>query len=89
MTREALSPELNRALEQQFPAGSPADVLVGALAEQGFKLGEACPGDPTIRRASFNGPTRGSILETNAEIYWKTENGNLVWTKGFVTFTGL
>jgi len=86
---EALSPELNQKLAAQFPPGSAAASLVRTLAEQGFKLAEACQNDSTIRRAWFQGPTRGAIFETRAEIYWKTEGDALVWTKGFVMFLGL
>jgi hypothetical protein len=86
---EALSPELNQKLAAQFPPGSSADSLVRTLSEQGFKLAEACQNDSTIRRAWFQGPMRGAIFETRAEIYWRTEGDALVWTKGFVMFIGL
>ena len=59
------------------------------LTEQGFELAESCQNDFTIRRAWFQGPTRGAIFETRAEIYWRTEGDTLVWTKGFVMFIGL
>jgi hypothetical protein len=29
-----------------------------------------------------------AIFETRAEIYWKTDSGTLIWTKGFVVFLG-
>ncbi len=86
---EALSPELNQRLAAQFPAGSREPSLVRTLTEQGFTLAEACQSDPTIRHAWFRGRTRGSIFETIAEIYWKTENDTVIWTKGFVFFYGL
>jgi hypothetical protein len=86
---EALSPELNRKLAAQFPAGSSADSLVRTLTAQGFKLTGSRQTDPTIHRAGFDGPTRGSLFETRAEIYWKTEGDAVVWTKGFVMFFGL
>jgi hypothetical protein len=85
---EALSPELNQKLAAQFPAGSSADSLVRALTAQGFKPTGSCRTDPTIHRAGFGGPTRGSLFETRAEIYWKTEGDTIVWTKGFVFFVG-
>jgi len=86
---EALSPELNQKLATQFPPGSGTDSLVQTLTEQSFKLAETCQNDFTIRRAYFQGLTRGSLFETRAEIYWKTKGDNLVWTKGFVMFVGL
>jgi hypothetical protein len=89
MSGEALSPELNQKLAAQFPAGSRADSLVRTLEAQGFKLTGTCQTDSTIHRAGFGGPTRGSIFETRAEIYWRTEGDTIVWTKGFVMFVGL
>ncbi len=89
MGGEALSPELNQKLAVQFPPGSSADSLVRTLTAQGFKLTGTCQTDSTIHRAGFGGPTRGSIFETHAEIYWKTEGDTVVWTKGFVMFMGL
>jgi hypothetical protein len=90
MGGEALSPELNQKLAAQFPPGSSADSLVQTLTAQGFKLTGSCQTDSTIHRAGFGGPTRGSIFETHAVIYWKVEGGDtVVWTKGFVMFIGL
>jgi hypothetical protein len=89
MRGEALSPELNQKLAAQFPPGSSADSLVRTLTAQGFKLTGTCQTDSTIHRAGFGGPTRGSIFETRAEIYWKTQGDTIVWTKGFVMFLGL
>jgi hypothetical protein len=86
---EALSPELNRKLAEQFPPGSPAEPLVQTLAKQGFTPGPSCENDSKIHSAAFHGPTRGAIFDTYAVIYWKTENEALVWTKGFVAFDGL
>jgi hypothetical protein len=89
MGGEALSPELNQKLAAQFPPGSSADSLVRTLTAQGFKLNGSCQTDSTIHRAGFGGPTRGSVFETRAEIYWKTAGDTVVWTKGFVMFVGL
>jgi hypothetical protein len=90
MMGEALSPELNQRLAAQFPPGSSADSLVQTLTAQGFKLTGTCQTDSKIHRAGFGpSPTRGSIFETSAEIYWKTEGDTVVWTKGFVMFLGL
>jgi hypothetical protein len=85
---EALSPELNLRLAQQFPPGSPEATLVRSLAAQGFKPLEPCRNDATIRSAHFSGLTRGALFAINAVVYWKTENDTLVWTKGFVSFDG-
>jgi hypothetical protein len=38
------------------------------LTEQGFERAESCQNDFTIRRAWFQGPTRGAMFETHAEI---------------------
>jgi hypothetical protein len=89
MGGEALSPELNQKLTAQFPPGSSADALVRTLTAQGFKPTGTCETDSTIHRAGFGGPTRGSIFETHAEIYWKTEGDTVIWTKEFVMFMGL
>jgi hypothetical protein len=86
---EALSPELNQKLAAQFPPGSSSATLVQTLTAQGFKLTGPCQNDSTIYRAGFAGMTRGSIFETRAEIYWKTQGDAVVWTKGFVMFMGL
>jgi len=86
---ETSKKQQNESARQQFPPGSNADSLVRALTAQGFKLTGPCENDSTIHRAGFGGPTRGSIFETRAEIYWKTEGDTVVWTKGFVMFVGL
>lgn len=85
---EALSPELNQRLAKQFPPGSPEEPLVRSLAAQGFKLLEPCENDTAIHRAYFNGPVRWGVFDVNAQVYWKTQNDTLVWTKGFVAFDG-
>jgi hypothetical protein len=85
---EALSPELNRQLSQQFPPGSPEQLLVQSLTEQGFRPIEPCQNDATVRRADFTGPVRGGLFEINAVVYWKAQDATLVWTKGFVSFRG-
>jgi hypothetical protein len=84
-----LSPELNRNLSAQFPPGSSAETFVRSLTQQRFKLTSDCEIDKTIHRAYFMGPTRGAVFDTIAEIYWKTDGGKIVWTKGFVRFVGL
>jgi hypothetical protein len=86
---EALSPELNRKLAEQFPPGSPAAALARTLTEQRFEPGASCQNDLTIHSAVFSGPTRGAIFNIHAVVYWKTDNETLVWTKGFVAFDGL
>ena len=85
---EALSPQLNQRLAEQFPPGSREEPLVKSLSEQGFKPLEPCQNDATIRSAHFKGPTRGALFDINAVVYWKTQSGTLVWTKGFVSFDG-
>jgi hypothetical protein len=86
---EALSPELNQRLAQQFPPGSSGPALFRFLMSQGFMQLEPCENDTTVHRAYYNGPISGVLLNINAIVYWKTEGNTLVWTKGFVDYDGL
>jgi hypothetical protein len=88
---EALSPELNQRLRQQFPAGSSGDRLAQTLTVQGFQGLAACEADPSIRRAQFRGRTGDPIVpEVFSVVAWKEDaKGGIVWTKGLVAYTGL
>jgi hypothetical protein len=87
----ALSPELNLRLAQVFPAGSSEKHLVETLKQQGFELLPPCSSDTYIHAAAFT--QHGGGLLSNpltASVFWKVdESGNVVWTKGFVRYTGL
>jgi len=87
----AISPELNKRLQEQFPPGSADSRLVETLKNQGFSLGEPCTADPTIQHASFFQKGSGFLpYDINADIYWKRDlDGRIVWTKGLVAYTGL
>jgi hypothetical protein len=87
----ALSPELDRRLAELFPAGSSEDKLVDTLRTQGFELMPSCKNEHSIRIAAFI-QRGGGLLSypITANVYWKVdETGNIVWTKGFVRYTGL
>jgi hypothetical protein len=80
----ALSPELDKRLAVQFPPGSEQNVLVIALAQEGFVIDRVCPNDRSIHIAWFNPKA------VTASISWKIdEAGAIVWTKGFVAYDGL
>ena len=85
---EAISPELNERLIAQFPQGTPATKLVSALLSQGFAQTAPCASDATIHHAVFRGGGH-FLIETWAEVAWKQDAyGRIVWTKGFVAYTG-
>lgn len=87
----ALSPELNQRLAQTFPVGSSEARLVEALRQQGFEMLPPCHSDPSVRAAAFT-QHGGGVLSypLTASVFWKVDNsGNVVWTKGFVRYTGL
>jgi len=76
---EAISPELDRRLAQQFPPGSSEIALVQELQKQPFKMRGACNGDTAIRFAEFK------ERDLRAAVYWRVDAANtIVWTKGFV-----
>jgi len=85
----ALSPKLNRHLQQEFPLGSPANLLKRELAREGFIAGGACSDDASIQTASYE-QQHYVFYETQADIFWKTDRNNrIVWTEGFVFFDGM
>jgi hypothetical protein len=82
------SPELNRRLNAQFPAGSSASALASTLAAQGFVQVKPCATDGSIHRAKFVGGW--SMVETWSLVAWKQDTeGRIVWVKGSVAYTGL
>jgi hypothetical protein len=87
----AVSPEFNSRLENAFPQGSPEEALIDSLTGQGFVLIGQCKADSTIRFLSFHAEGSGFLpYATNAQVYWQADaNGRIVWTKGFVRYTGL
>jgi hypothetical protein len=77
----ALSPELNRRLEDQFPPGTSEQRLIRVVSDQGFHRAASCQSDPTIHIATFGRP------DMRAAVYWKSDDaGSIVWTKGFVFY---
>ncbi len=89
--RLAVSPEVEQRLRDEFPPGSSDDRLVAVLTAQGFKLIEPCETDQTIQRASFFQKGTGIIpYDVNATVYWKIDNQRrVIWTKGFLSYSGL
>jgi hypothetical protein len=87
----AVSPELDLRLAEQFPAGSSERRLVDALRTQGFELMAPCKNEQSIRVAAFVQHGGGLLsYPITANVYWKVDqSGNIVWTKGFVRYTGL
>lgn len=91
MGQLALSPELNARLAANFPAGSREETLIESLNQQGFTVTGQCASDPSIRIASYDAKGSGFVPhETHAQVYWQADSaGRIVWTKGFVRYTGL
>jgi hypothetical protein len=91
MRELAISLEFDSRLASAFPPGSPQTALIDSLVGQGFVLSGECKADSTIRIASFHANGRGFIAyATNAQAYWQVDtDGRIVWTKGFVSYTGL
>jgi hypothetical protein len=87
----ALSPELNQSLTQAFPVGSSEKRLAETLRQQGFELLPACSSDTSVHAAAFTQHGGGLLsYPLTANVFWKVdESGNVVWTKGFVRYTGL
>jgi hypothetical protein len=90
-SRLAVSPEVEQRLRDEFPPGSDEDRLIAVLTAQGFKLVAPCETDQTIQRAQFFRKGTGFLpYSTSATIYWKIDvQRRIVWTKGFVSYSGL
>jgi len=87
----ALSPELNKRLADEFPAGQSEELLTQALMSQRFELQPDCVKDRSIRSAEFI-QRSGSLFHwpVHAWVFWRIDEARkLVWTKGFVTFDAL
>lgn len=82
--------QLDEVLRLAFPLGSDERRLTKQLIEQGFQINGSCQTDAAIRVATF-GQKGGSIykLPMSATVYWKSEDGVLLWVKGAVEYTGL
>jgi hypothetical protein len=87
----AISPEFNRRLTTRFPPGSPQVNLIDALSREGFKDSGTCESASDIRILSFHAAGIGLFIsEITAQVYWQSDTrGRIVWTKGFVAYTGL
>jgi hypothetical protein len=87
----AISPEFNDRLATRFPPGSPESRLIEDLSREGFVMMGACESAPTIRIMTFKAEGIGLVVsEIGASAYWQADaNGKIVWTKGFVAYTGL
>ena len=87
----ALSPELNQRLIREFPHGSSGKRIEEVLTRQRFHMLPPCQNDRSIRAALFHQIGGGFFgpYPIRATVYWKVNRGNkIVWTKGFVEYTG-
>jgi hypothetical protein len=90
MRQLALSPEFNARLNLTFPVGSSEQALSDSLLKVGFHDAGHCKSDPSIKIASFYAKGSGLLpYATVAEVYWQTDGDRIVWTKGFVRYSGL
>jgi hypothetical protein len=87
----ARSPLFNSRLVRDFPPGSSEGVLISSMTAQGFVPSGKCRSDASIHIASFHANGRGFLgYATDAQVYWRADqNGRVIWTKGFVAYTGL
>jgi len=90
MHQLALSPQFNERLKKDFPPGSSEQTLVESLRKQGFRDAGYCKSDQSIKLATFYAKGSGILpYATIAEAYWQTDGDHIVWTKGFVSYSGL
>ena len=86
------SPELDRRLQVEFPTGTTERDLVTKLQMMGFHTIGHCENDHTIRIARYdqaNQPNIFLFFPMTATVFWKVdENANIVWSNGFVFYTG-
>ncbi len=89
--RLAISPEFNDRLAARYPAGSPESRLIEDLTRQGFKDSGGCESAPSIRFLTFHAEGIGLVVSAiTAQAYWQADpQSRIVWTKGFVAYTGL
>ena len=87
----AISPEFNQRLLDAFPPGTHEETLTNFLSKHRFSFHGSCDTNPHIRRASFAQKGKGFLAyDTHAQVFWEVDaDGKVVWTKGFVAFTGL
>jgi hypothetical protein len=90
MRQLALSPQFNDRLNSDFPPGSLEQTLVDSLRKQGFRDAGYCKSDQSIKLATFYAKGTGLLpYATVAEAYWQADGDRIVWTKGFVRYSGL
>jgi hypothetical protein len=86
------SPELDRRLNVEFPTGTPESKLVLKLHNIGFRTLGHCKGDQTISIVRYDQAAQPNVFlffPMTATIFWKVDkNGNIIWSKGFVFYTG-
>lgn len=86
------SPELDRRLQMEFPSGTPEHELIAKLRQMGFGTMSRCDDDQAIRMARYDQAAQPDVFlffPMTATVYWKVDkNTNVVWSKGFVSFTG-
>ena len=87
----AISPEFNDRLARKFPPGSSEAGLIEELSRQGFKDASSCEAAPAIRILTFRADGIGLFVSSiTAQAYWQSDpQGRILWTKGFVAYTGL
>jgi hypothetical protein len=85
----AEAPEFNSRLRQEFPLGTDDASVVSKLTRMGFRILASCDTDPSIRIARFD-QTGASLYPLTARVYWKVgRHKEVVWVRGFVSYTGL
>jgi len=87
----AISPEFNDRLATRYPPGSAEIRLLEDLTREGFKDSGHCESEPAIRIMAFHADGIGLLVSAiTAQAYWQSDaQGRIVWTKGFVAYTGL
>jgi hypothetical protein len=89
------SPEFDKRLEEKYPSGSSSAVLRKSLAAIGFRSIGACKDDESIQIARFDEARSQSSsfsldYPMTATVFWKVDTQDrVIWTKGFVFYTGL
>jgi hypothetical protein len=87
-----LSPELTERLMGAFPPGSDEDRLLETLSRQGFEpVPSPCAEDLSVRAVVFRQHGTGFLSSPiTANVFWGVDDGKkIIWTKGFVAFSGL
>ena len=77
-------------VEKAFPSGTPQDLVVRSLSQQGFKVEASCASDPSIRYATFNQGGGGLYgpYPAYSVVTWKVDlTGKVIWATGTVAYT--